>query len=324
MAFEDLRARLLPDGQPTSATPGWTEVSGTLSMTDSAYQAWVKRAEKEIIDRTEHGGTTLAQFSDGNGEYVPDRVKQHEQIVDSVVAKAETFPKGRRSIMTAGRPGSGKSRYFAEDTDFFYLDCDLIKRDMIGLGMAPVVDGLTPFETAGLIHQESNHITMQIFNRLVILGVNLLLEQTMSSPKYSDTRMSRLRRNSYNIRGVLMQVSFETSYRRCQERHRRGLEEFLLHGTGLGGRLIPRYVCEQSSDGVFGFYARHSKFDTYEKYTNDVDNAEPEGVGSGGNEKEMRKAYEAQVEQFFAERIGEVWNPLTGGTCKMGQSAFIA
>lgn len=303
------RARLLQKRQqllaqtggiPTADSPDWTEERGRVVMDANAYEAWlgntIKRAREALVTK----GDTVKKFKtvDNGQGYTAARKAQHKQVIEAFMERARKVPREHKVVLTGGRPGAGKSSSLRAqgitEENYFIIDSDAVKEEMIRQGMAPSIDGLTPFEAAGLIHEESTDLADILIERLAMDGTNFVLDGTMAMSDWHRNLADDLHEMGYKIKGLFVDVTPETSRRRALARHKQGVEDFLIRGLGYGGRFVDPTITTRPTNNRRNFEALKEVFEEWMIYDNEVDGHLPvlqESSRSG------------DVVQFSAERL---------------------
>ncbi len=104
--------------------------------------------------------------------------------------------------------------------------------------LIPVVAGLSPMDSADLVHTEAQHIAKRLAARAVADGRNLLLDVTMGSQPSVQSWLVNLGLAAYAVRVIIAPISGQDAARWAGAEHRRGHEEY-KNGHGNGGRYIP-------------------------------------------------------------------------------------
>lgn len=276
------RQAMFPSGPPTSKTPGWTEsADGRPVMTDETYADWINNTIRRSRDALNSKGDTAKKFKTvaGGLDYTNARKKQHKAVIDAFMERAAKTPREHKLVMTGGRPGAGKSSSLRAqgitEENYFVIDSDAVKEEMIRQGLAPDIEGLTPFESAGLIHEESSDLADILVERLAMRGTNLVLDGTMAWAPYVKRHADDLHDMGYTVKGLFVEVTPETSLRRAKARHKEGVEKFLTRGIGYGGRFVDPSISTRSSNNRSNFEELKDLFESWVMYDNEVDGRPP-------------------------------------------------
>lgn len=222
---------------------------------------------------------------DANGDWTPERRKQHKAIVDHLARKHRDVPAEGRAIMAGGLGGAGKSTALGKhvgikDGDYVTINPDDIKEEMARRGMIPEVKGFSPMEASALVHEESSHIAKQLAARVQRKRQNVIWDITMSSPGSVEARLDDLERHGYShVGAVFVHVPVETSVQRAMGRYERGVAEHRA-GKGHGGRYVPPDIIRANADAEHGSRNRR----TFEQFKDRFD-----GVRVFDSSGEMRE-----------------------------------
>jgi hypothetical protein len=266
-------------------------------LTDAQYDAHTARLEERLNKAFKYGkATNRSQTLKGDGyTYHPDRAKQHKQIVDDLMAKYDGVPNEGKAILSGGLGGAGKSTVLAQhagvnQSQYATLNADDIKEMMAERGMIPRTEGVSPLESASLVHEESRHITLMLARQLQAMRKNVIWDITMNDEGYVSGLMKGLRKSGYGeLRAVFVDIPVETSVRRALTRHRTGLEAY-RNGQGYGGRFVPPHIIRKSESYNYPgsshnrtvFERTKKYFDSWQLWDNSVDGEEPELLDSKG------------------------------------------
>ena len=257
-------------------------------LTDAEYAEHLAEVESKLDKARAAGLATHIQHTvDPAHEFWSDeREKLHDEIVEDLYGRSKTVPCEFRAVIAGGLAGAGKTTTLSDhagiDRDrYFTINPDTIKEELARRGQIPEINGLTPMERSGLVHEESSHISKRLALRAQAEGRNVIWDVTMSSEASTAGRMERLRAAGYTrIEGVFVDIPVEVSRRRADARHREEHEEF-RSGRGLGGRHISPEVTAAQVDDEWGSKNRRNfeqmkhKFDAWSLYDNSVDGREP-------------------------------------------------
>lgn len=266
---------------------------GSQAMTDAEYEAHVAAIRSRIDNAVQAGLTTAQQHTvGGDGHtYYPERAAQHKAIVDELYGKYAHVPSEGKAVFAGGLGGAGKTttlRKFAgiDTTQYATVNPDDIKEIMARRGMAPTVEGLSPMETAPLIHEESGLIANILAMRLLRERKNVIFDSTMSRRQSVEQRIDELKAAGYtNLRGVFVDIPVETSVQRALARHRRGADRY-AQGDGYGGRYVPPEIIRSNSSAtsssanrdVFDHLRDH--FTSWEIWDNSTYGSDPKPLAS--------------------------------------------
>ena len=203
-----------------------------------------------------------------------------------MLAKASHVPNEGKGVIAGGLGGAGKTtvltKHAGVDTSkYLALNPDEVKEEMARRGMIPHVEGLSPMESAALVHEESSRITNMAAARALAQRKNLMWDITMSSHGSAVKRVSDMRRAGYGqVHGVFVDIPGETSVERALARHRRGLEAY-RRGEGYGGRYVPPDLIRKAagsglvSNNRQAFEQLRHRLDGWSVYDNSVHGRDP-------------------------------------------------
>jgi len=232
---------------------------------------------------------------DGTRIWNSDRAELHTEIVNHFLTKWDGVPRNRDAVLSGGLAGGGKTTTLTQHThynlnDYAFLSPDDVKEVMSEKEMFPKIHGLTPMEVSALGYEESSYITALLFNDCVNNGRNLIFDTTMGSHMALNAKIGPMREHGYRMNAVFVDIQISTSLRRSQERHRRGLTQFLTAGDKHGGRLLPRYAVKRQVPSnpalhssknreIFNHYRDAGWFAESLIFDNNVDGQAPRRVG---------------------------------------------
>lgn len=262
-------------------------------MTDEQYSAHVARLEDRLNKAFKYGkATSRTQTLKGDGStYHPDRAKLHKQIIDDLMVKYADVPNEGKAIISGGLGGAGKTTVLSGFSDidasqYATLNADDIKDIMAERDMIPRAEGVSPLESASLVHEESRQIAIMLADRMYAERKNIIWDTTMSGTGYIQDIVTELRSKGYNeVQAVFVDIPVETSVRRALARHRAGLEAW-RNGQGYGGRFVPPHIIRQSESSNYPgsshnrtvFERTKKHFDNWQMWDNSVDGQDPKLV----------------------------------------------
>ncbi|MGH3277268.1 MAG: zeta toxin family protein, partial [Streptosporangiaceae bacterium] len=115
---------------------------------------------------------------------------------------------------------------------------DPVLEELARRSLIPVVAGLSPIESADLVHTEAQHIAKRLAARAIADGRNLVLDVTMGSEPSVRSWLVNLGLAVYSVEVVIAAIDGENAVRWAEEQHRRGQEHY-AQGCGNGGRFVP-------------------------------------------------------------------------------------
>ena len=210
----------------------------------------------------------------------------HDQIVSDRYGAASGVPCERRAVVAGGLPGGGKTTVLREYAgidlaQYLVINPDEIKEDMAARGLIPAVDGLTPMESADLVHEESSHVAKRLARRAQADGKNVIWDFTLAKADSAERRVESLRAAGYaQVDAVFVDISIEVSIRRADSRHRDGHDAYRA-GIGHGGRFVGAEMIRALANETWGSRNRANFeeikhcFDAWSIYDNSADGRAP-------------------------------------------------
>lgn len=243
---------------PAGAEKYHKPIGTILGLSDAQYGDHVRRVVKILgRENVQAQNTTLVHgLKDKNGhlldrQYTPARTALHNQIILDVLKQHSAIPRDHRAVMSGGLPGSGKGHVLANHAgfpknQFMAIDPDEMKKELIKRGLAPKIKGLSPLETAALIHEESSHLAKRLANVATRRGINVIIDGTMADEAKTTKTAQTLKDRGYDVQGVFVHVPLAVSKQSALNRHRHGLENARSGKDSMGGRLVPEDYIEGS------------------------------------------------------------------------------
>ena len=268
-------------------------------LDDAAYEEHVRMVE-ERLDAAEHAGMSsemLYTIDPDHKIWSKDRLAQRGRLTEDMYHASDDVPADGRAVVAGGIAGAGKTTVlesFAgiDRSQYLTVNPDKIKEKMAERRMIPDVDGLSPMERSGLVHEESSQAASDLARRAYGDRRNVIWDITMSRMESTLKRIDNLRESSYTeIVGVFVDIPPKKSVERATSRHRHGLEEY-RNGRGHGGRhLAPDLIWRQQTDDGQTlnrkvFESLKPCFDRWMIFDNSVDGRDPVLVEAGGRERE--------------------------------------
>lgn len=217
------------------------------------YDAYRAKLDAKIDEALKTTGDTQAVYS-RDGKYTQERQELHDKILDARMAKYAGVPADHQAIIMAGVPAAGKSSLIASDGSTFgvkssdgkgtpenyaTVNADDMKDDLIKAGgLGPEFDntGLSPGESASLLHEESSKLAADLQSRLIANGQNILIDGTLAgSYEKQAGKLDALEKAGYSVKGVLVSGKVDNSLDRAMGRHTKG-------GLNEAGQYTGRYV----------------------------------------------------------------------------------
>lgn len=242
------------------------------ALTDDEWQQHLDHYTRAIEQAKDQGLHTHYQHAGPMFGWTPERFEQHQQILDDAWDElgGDSIPKNRQGLFIGGLPASGKSTVLDHIDDIpgvgpyrgNYLDNDndYFKEQLVRRGMAPEIPGLSPMETAELLHHEADHLSKQFALRAMAQGTNLAHHTTM---RYlPESRLKGFQDHGYSMNGVFMHSTPEESLAGAQGRYRTQHEEMLEGARPHGGRPVPEtYIRGSASHDPAYASENHRVFD---------------------------------------------------------------
>jgi hypothetical protein len=242
------------------------------ALTDDEWQEHLDHYNRAIEQAKDQGLHTHYQHAGPMNGWTPERFEQHQQILDDAWEElgGDSIPKNRQGLFVGGLPASGKTGVLDHIDDIpgvgpyrgNYLDNDndYFKWQLVRRGMAPEIPGLSPMETAELLHHEADHLSKQFGLRAMAQGTNMAHHSTM---RYlPESRLKGFQDNDYTMNGVFMHSTPEESLAGAQGRYRAQHEEMLEGARPHGGRPVPEsYISGSASNDPAYPSENHRVFD---------------------------------------------------------------
>lgn len=194
----------------------------------------------------------LVQDAKGKIVYTPERQKQQEAVLDHFMDKYKDTPSDKKSLVSGGLGGAGKGHtlFFSKGIDadnpkqYAVANPDDIKEEMAERGMIPKIEGTTPMDLNTLAHEEASMLTKELQRRLIKQEKNIVFDRTISKTNNIKAELEEVKRKGYEVEGVFVDVTQETSENRAGSRYTKVLDEYLVSNghTGNGGRFLPAFV----------------------------------------------------------------------------------
>jgi predicted kinase len=286
----DLTRRLdqLPPGHPSSSRYRDVGADRVRPLTDAEHAQHVADVKIRLADAREAGLATVFQHTIDPGHEIWSRARraQHDQLIEDRYAAASAVQCDRRAILAGGLPGGGKTTVLREYAGidvgrYLMINPDAIKEDMARYGLIPVVAGLTPMESADLVHEESSHIAKRLARRAQADGKNVIWDFTLAKADSAARRIEALRADGYaQVDAVFVDIAIDASVRRAETRYRNGHEEYRT-GVGYGGRFVGEEIIRAQANQGWGSLNRANFerlkpcFDSWSIYDNSVDGRAP-------------------------------------------------
>lgn len=242
------------------------------SISESDIEKAVKSAEKYKEEKSFVNDNGKKQYVDtqsiftykdkkGNSLYSNERIALHTDIMKKLFANASNAkPKGVPTFtILGGRGGSGKSKLkgLAYDPESsIVLDADAIKE------MLPEYKGFNAWE----VHEESSDILKEALKKAKDMGLNVVLDGTLSGLASSEKKIKMFEDAGYNIDGYYMHLPREESAKR-------GIGRFMTGGTAKG-RYVPTEIMLEMKNNEENFEKLLPHFRKWAMWDNNVKRGE--------------------------------------------------
>lgn len=218
---------------------------GAEAISDDEYMAHTAFVESRITEALQDGDSTAAQHAldADRGVWKPERARVHREIVLDLWRTAESVPCEGRAIVAAGPFGVDKRAVLTQArvavSRYLTFNLDAITEELVRRGLAPKVPGLSPLETAPLLHTEAVHVLNQLAKLAYSDHRNVVWDLPMKAEGPTLRRIQEMRSAGYDaLSAILVDVPAKVSVQRAVDRHRRGLDSY-RRWTGLGERHVP-------------------------------------------------------------------------------------
>lgn len=255
---------------------------------------YVYTLAKQLINSNQ----TTAYFyasrdAENNLVWSEERSLQHQQVLEYFTSQWQNVLRESQAIVSGGLPGGGKTSTLENHAgithdNFAVLSPDDVKEVMAAYDLCPQTPGFTPMESSALVYEEAVYLTNLLLEKATRERYNLIYDMSMSNHSVSVARLRPMLSAGYDIQAVFIDIEIATSLRRSQERHRKGLDRYLVEGTGCGGRLLPReaIISQQSSNPlvssknveVFEALKRDGWFSSTMVFDNNLDGVAPRRI----------------------------------------------
>lgn len=210
------------------------------------HSIYVEEIIKELEDSGNTTENTHATSTSRGLVFNADRVLAHNEIIEEIIKDSKTVPSEGKALFAGGLGGAGKSTVLekysnVDKSKYVTLNPDDIKEIMAAKGLIPKVEGLTPMEASPLVHEEASHITSVLLEKLRHRKKNIIFDITMASQKSVQNRINLISESGYSeVKAVFVDITPDTSAERGDGRYVYGLNQYLQHGEGQGGRPLPK------------------------------------------------------------------------------------
>ncbi|MFZ4840980.1 zeta toxin family protein [Mycetocola saprophilus] len=215
-------------------------------------------------------------FRERDGVPVPRaaRIDLHNRLISTELAASSQAKYERFAIITAGPPGAGKGTVLdrvlqRRRSDFLVIDPDVFKHHLLQEALddgsyhswikpdsvrAAEAGGeeFDPLELSALVHAESSMLAKNLRRRALADGRNIVVDTVLSSASSAFALCSELQNNDYSAEILDVEVPFELSAQRIDERWQRSFDQAREYGLGLGGRWVPSEYTREVFAGPSG------------------------------------------------------------------------
>jgi predicted ABC-type ATPase len=236
---------------------------------DRTYQDFLESLpeadRQEILElraANKAGTITREIYSDGLGNYTPERKAEHDQIVRQWFRGKDPAPKGRapRLLLTGGLPGSGKSNAKnarADIDQYLDIDSDAIKAKL------PGYNG----KNAALYQDEVDDVIEKIMEKAGRERYDILFDGTMKSARKYRTLVPRYKALGYKVSGLFVDSDLDASMASAWKRYKRS------------GRFVdPQYIATHDKLNIKTFDELKEMMEDWELWRREAGEA-PKMIG---------------------------------------------
>lgn len=256
--------------------------------------------------------------------FKPGRVSQQRAIVKELMRRHQDVPREGKGLISGGVPGAGKTTILKSlPVKYMPIDADEIKTEMAKRGMVPKLHGLTPMETAPLMHEESRQIAAMLAQAAYGEHRNVAYDITMAGHGTPLKHLDAMRKAGYSdVHAMYTQVSPDTAIQRTRDRYRSALEDWRDGKNELGPRYVSASTITGNASGSrYVFDSIKGKFDGSSVY--DTNGSKPKLVSTytpltdPEYTEHVQKAEDVVARELAAGRSTDktqvlapgVWNP---------------
>jgi len=231
-----LRGRLRAAGGPGSGNFGHSGGEGGEGNPGGSSRnsnAWIGKPVSAYTPMFEHGRDTRERFSDGKGNYTPERKLLHEEIIAKAL-RGTTPVDEPLAVILGGAPGVGKSTLVAQENigkeNTVQINVDDLRNDLPEY--APDANGKRPPLTA-MTHEEASDISAKLIMRSASTSRNLVLDGTGDSTvEKLGGKIAVLRSKGHKVDAIYVTTSVEVAQQRADGRT-------LNTNSASFGRVVP-------------------------------------------------------------------------------------
>jgi len=203
------------------------------------------------------GKDTEQKFMDKDGNYTPERVKLHDEIVAKALATATPVDDPVAYIMGGG-PAAGKSSSIRSGQVNPPKNSVMIAGDELKAELPEYKEMFAKkdMKAASMVHEESSHLSKRIQEEASLAGYNTLLDGTGdSSVEKLQTKTDLMRAKGQKVIGVYATVDTETALKRNVARAK------------VEGRIVPEAAVRAIHAGVSRTVPEAIKAGLYDEFT---------------------------------------------------------
>lgn len=205
----------------------------------------------------------------------PERAELHKQLRAQVREAAPEVERERKAVVLAGPPGAGKtdvrkSVLGDDDTKYLGIDADefkaallnhalrdgsyenSIKPDAIKTLESQTGEKFYPMELASLVHEESSMLARTMRTEAIQRGDNIVLDTVLSSEHGAREIGAQLESAGYDVQVIDVEVPYEVSQDRIQQRWFQARQQAEANPERLGGRWVPSEYARDVFNGPDG------------------------------------------------------------------------
>ena len=231
--------------------------------------------ELRVKNQIATDGQTIDNFRlSGEGVdavYSDERAALHKKIMNyyfslDKIAKAKPKP-GQKPmlVMLGGRAGAGKSWFTNTEEgglynpeEFIVLDADAIKSGVYDKNGKELCPPLPEYEgwNAGTVHEESSDLNKKLIDMAMDMGLNVIIDGTMNSPKKSVKQIQDFKKAGYF-------TSCDYMFTPMQESMKRACSRFKTRKNDYSGRFVPLGIMTDMTQNEDAFEAVKGLVDRY-------------------------------------------------------------
>lgn len=162
-----------------------------------------------------------------NGQYVPERKKLHESILNNILDGVKSIPppEGHKpmAVFTAGGPGSGKSSMVKAAHEKFGKEMAQIAADEVKKEIPEYSSELAKGneDAAIVVHEESTDIAAEAIERCIESGKPFMLDSTFKNIPKFEKMIGRLKSKGYECHVLYAHCPADEAVRRSKERQKK-------------------------------------------------------------------------------------------------------